>query len=247
MDITFSQTPQLFGLFHLLFVAGILLACIPVFLVIRTFIEKQLIRLLAVLGWIMIIMEIWKQWFSYRYVYGFSMWFFPWQLCSMAMYCCVSLPLLKEKSQNTVLLFLATYSLVAAVMALAVPADMLRPQILLTCHGFIYHGLMLWETMAALLILNKRRQFRFAEATVLFMIMAAIAEAINIASHYILNNIRIEPDMFNITPYYPTNQPVFAWIAETLGIIPEIIIYLLCIILAGWGICLLEKRIINRK
>ena len=41
--------------------------------------------------------------------------------------------------QNTLLIFLATYSLVAAVVALIGPLDMLRPQILLTLQSFIYH------------------------------------------------------------------------------------------------------------
>ena len=43
-------------------------------------------------------------------------------------------------------------------------------------------------------------------------------------------------NMFNITPYYPSTQPVFHQIAVSLGILPEIVIYLAVIVLASWGL-----------
>ena len=43
-------------------------------------------------------------------------------------------------------------------------------------------------------------------------------------------------NMFNITPYHPSTQPVFHQIAVSLGILPEIVIYLAVIILASWGL-----------
>ena len=249
MDISFRQTPELFGAFHLITVSIIVLLCFPAFLKFRRLSCERLMKLLHISGIIMVIMEIWKQIFSYVYVFErvFSMWFFPWQLCSMAMYLCFLLPLFREKQQNTVLIFLSTYSLFAAIMALAVPADMLRPQILLTLHGFIYHGIMLVQSLAAMLIVYKRKEISFAKATVMFVIMAVIAETINILSHLILHDIHREPNMFNITPYYPSTQPVFHAIALKLGIISEILIYLLLIILAAWLLFRLEKKLLGNS
>ena len=248
MDITFRQTPELYGAFHLITVSIILMICFPAFMILRKCDSAKLLKLLHLSGIVMVIMEIWKQIFSYVFVYErvFSMWFFPWQLCSMAMYLCFLLPFFKERQQNTMLLFLATYSLFAAIMALAVPADMLRPQILLTLHGFIYHGIMLIQSLAAMLIVYKRKEKSFAKATVMFVIMAVIAETINILSHFILHDIHREPNMFNITPYYPSTQPVFHAIALKLGIISEILIYLLLIILAAWLLFCLEKRMLGK-
>ena len=48
--------------------------------------------------------------------------------------------------------------------------------------------------------------------------------------------------MFNITPYYPSTQPVFHEIAVHLGIWTEIFVYLGLIILGAWGLYLLETR-----
>ena len=244
MDITFEKTPELFGTFHIVSVLIILLSCIPVYHGLKKCNEAVLLKFLHYSGLLMIIMEIWKQWFSYVYVYNhvFSMWFFPWQLCSMAMYCSFFIPYFKEKFQNTLLVFLATYSLFAAIMALAVPADMLRPQILLTCHGFIYHGIMLYQSIAAMLVVYRRKNISFIPATYMFLIMAAIAEIINVVSHHVLQNWKLEPNMFNITPYYPSTQFVFHEIALAIGIIPQLIIYLLLIIISAGLLFVWQKN-----
>ena len=53
-------------------------------------------------------------------------------------------------------------------------------------------------------------------------------------------------NMFNITPYHPTTQPIFHQIAVSLGILPEIIIYLGMIVLGSWGLyrllCVRKRR-----
>ncbi len=244
MAMTFSQTPQLYGTFHLIFTASIFAACLILWFPLKKLDSATLLRLIGISGAVMIVMEIWKQWFSFTYVDNgiFSMWFFPWQLCSMSMYCSTAVPFIKDSKRETLLVFMATFSLFAAIMALAVPADMLRPQILLTCHGFIFHGIMMLQSLASIIILSRRKNVRFVPAVWLFAAMAAVAEIINVVSHHALHNIKREPNMFNITLYYPSTQPVFHDIAVSLGIIPEILIYLTGIVLVCWGIFILERR-----
>ncbi|MBE6125968.1 MAG: hypothetical protein E7186_06510 [Erysipelotrichaceae bacterium] len=228
MDITFNHTPEIFGFIHLAILAGIIVLSFLFYALMQNRKQQTLIRILGILGLIMVIGEAWKQWFVPRYVYtdGPSAWFFPWQLCSMAMYCSIVIPFLKGKLQDTVLTFLATYSLLAAIIALVLPYDMMRPQIWLFVHGFFYHGIMIIECIAAILILRQRQKVSFTPAIVLFAIMAVIAEVINIISHHIINDTHVEANMFYITPYYPTTQPVFHEISVSLGILPGILIYL---------------------
>ena len=244
MGITFAQTPQMFGILHIVIMILITAAAAVFFIMFGKRKESTLIRIIRTLGVIMVIGEIWKQWFVPRYVYtdGPSTWFFPWQLCSMAMYCSVLLPFLKGRYQNTVLVFLSTYSLLSAIIALLIPADMMRPQIWLFVHGFLYHGIMVIECLAAILILKQREKAPFLPAVILFLIMAAIAEVINVISHHIINNIHVEANMFYITPYYPTTQPVFHQISVALGILPGIIIYLSAITLGSYLLYRLENK-----
>ena len=248
MDVSFSQPPAMFGPFHLGMLAGIALACVLVFFVIRRWREKSLLRLLFILGVVMVLLEVWKQWFVRTYVYpgAVNLWFFPWQLCSMAMYCSVLAGICKGKFQDTLLVFLSTFSLFAAVIALVIPSDMLRVQILFASHGFLYHGIMIVEALAAMLIL-RRRDAKFLPAVWLFLGMAAIAEVINVAAHLWIGDIHREPNMFYITPYYPSTQVVLHDIAVRLGIFPEIVIYLTAIILFSWGIFRLERALLKRR
>ena len=243
MDIMFSSPPTMFGFYHIAFLIGIVAVTTLLFFLLRRKDEKTLIRFIWIHGVIMILLEVWKQWFSAKYVYPgiFSMWYFPWQLCDIAMYCSFILPFVKGKVQDAILVFLSSFSLLAAIMALIVPGDMLRPQILLFMHGFIYHGMMIAESLAAILILRKRGSVRFYPAVIIFLITAVIAEIINIISYHLIDNLQHVSNMFNITPYYPSTQPVFHEIAVTVGIIPEILLYLLLIAAVSFGIFRLER------
>ncbi len=247
MGITFLSTPQLFGSIHLLSLLLIIVSNTVVFFYLKERKQETLINILHSLGLFMILLEIFKQWFCFIYVFGrkLNLWFFPWQLCSMAMYCSFIIKYIgKEKTQNAFLVFLATFSLFSDIVALILPYDMLRDQIVLTIHSFVYHSLIITEALIALLILKQRKKADFLLSVYLFLAMAFIAEIINVVSHLIFNDIHVEPDMFYITLSYPSTQPVFHEIALALGIPAEIIIYLSSIILISFLIWKIENRTI---
>ena len=244
MGITFNKTPQLFGTFH---ICALLLCVLFNYIVYRFYKDKDesfIIDSIHYCGIIMIIMELVKQVFCYIYVFdrNINLWFFPWQLCSMAMYCALLIKTEHRRLQNALLIFLSTYSLIAAIVALAVPADMLRPQIYLTCYSFLYHFAMISLSIMSIIIIRKRSDLIFFDSVILFLFMALIAEVINIVSHQIFHDIHVEPDMFYITPYYPTTQPVFNTIALRFGIFTEIIIYLGLIILSSYLIYITIRK-----
>lgn len=249
MDLVFSTTPQPYGLVHWLILAGILAASVLFALAIRRSDERRLLRLLFVMGLCMLLAEAWKQWFVVRYVYRGtrSMWFFPWQLCSQAMYCSALAPLLRGKAQSAALVFLCTFSMIGAVFALLIPEDMMRPQILLFCHSFLYHAVMLLEGLAAFRILRHREKVPFLPALVLYLGMAVVAEIVNVASHLWIRDVRYEANMFYITPFYPSTQPVFDAIAAHAGVAVEIVVYLGLIALGAFGLYLLEFRLPEKK
>ncbi len=245
MNCTFSTTPLPYGLVHWLILGGILAAAIAFAFAIRKADERRLLRLLFVFGLCMFAAEAWKQWFVIRYVYcgTRSMWFFPWQLCSMAMYCSALAPFLRGKAQDAALVFLCTFSVIGAVFALLFPEDMMRPQILLFCHSFLYHAVMLLEGLIAFRVLRRRKTVSFLPALLLYLCMAVVAEIVNVVSHLIIRDIHYEANMFYITPFYPSTQPVFAAIAARAGIAVEIIVYLGVIALGAFLLFLLEFRL----
>ncbi len=245
MDATFQTTPALFGKIHVIALLLILIFNIFFHFHLRKRDEKTILSFLHRSGLLMILAEIFKQWFCFNYVFNktLNLWFFPFQLCSMPMYLSFLVSYFrKEKQQNVILVFLATFSLFSDIVALILPYDMLRDQIVLTVHSFAYHGLILVQAAASLLILSKRRNVRFFPSACLFLFLASVAFMINAISHKLLNNIYIEPNMFYITPSYPTTQPVFHEIAVRYSIPVEIIVYLSCIILVSYLFFLIERR-----
>lgn len=249
MNCTFTETPRPCGPAHILILLGIAALLILFRIAVQNAREKTLVRILSGCGLFMLAAEFFKQWFVIRYVYAGtpSMWFFPWQLCSIAMYVSALVPVLKGKAQEAALVFLSTFSAIGAVFALAIPDDMMRPQILLFVHSFLYHALMLVEAIAALRILCLRRRASFPPALVLFLAAAAVAEGINVISHLLIHDVRHEANMFYITPFYPSTQPVFCEIAAHAGIFVEIAVYLGAITLAAFLLYLAESLRIKRK
>ena len=238
MDKTFSVIPAQFGGVHLAILAGIILASAALVFLLRKQPEDRLVKLIGILGALMLLAEIGKQWFVRRYVYpNGATWFFPWQLCSIAMYASFLVPFLRGKARDALLTFLGSFSLLAAVIALLVPGDMLRPQIALFCHSFAYHFLMVVESIAAVCILARRdKSAPFLPALIIFLVTAAVSEVVNVLCHTFFGDRPPVANMFNITPYHPTTQPIFHQIAVSLGILPEIILYLGMIVLGSWGL-----------
>ena len=249
MGWTFSSTPKMFGVVHLAILGAIAAGLVLLFFLLRKRTDRQLIRLLFVLGLSMLIAEAFKQWFVSRYVYAGrrSMWFFPWQLCSMAMYVSFAVPFVKRKARDAALVFLCTFSVLGAAVALIVPEDMMRDQIVLFCHSFLYHTVMLVEGLCAVLLLRNRSRVRFWPCLLLFFGMALVAEGINVVSHAIIPNLSDQANMFYITPYYPTTQPVFDRIAAACGIYFEIVVYLSVLVAVSYGLYRLWYALFRKK
>ena len=245
MDYRFAESPEMYGDLHLALIVLAAALNIVVYRFIRKRPEDFLLRLLRALGLFMIAAEIFKQWFCYTYIYGevISFRYFPWQLCSMAMYLSFAAGYLKGRARESALVYLSTFSLLGAVMALASPAGMLLDHAVFTLHSFAYHALIISESMIAVAILRKGKRPSFSSSLPLFGLTVVIAMIINVLSRYLVNDPGREADMFYINPFYPTTQPVFRSIALKFGNVTEAIIYLLCVILAAYLIFLAENRL----
>ena len=198
MNIKFNNIPTLFGPLHICFLILTIIISFLIYFLLRNKNEDLLIKILSISGIILILLEIWKQFFTYNYVFNkeYNMWFFPWQLCSMGMYVSTLLPLFNKDKQNYLLIFLATYSLFGAIVALLLPYDMLREQVLLTYHSFIYHIVLICQSIIAIIILRYRNDKHFKPTLFLFLAMSLVAEIINIISHLIFNDIHKEAETY---------------------------------------------------
>lgn len=232
------KAPVMYGKFHITFViAAYLLSTLLAFLLRFVSAEKER-KALHVIGLILLLAEIFKQWYLTEIIHNGSYdWFhFPFQLCSIPMYLCVLLPF-ERSGHKGMEAFLFSFTLFAASFALAYPQDMLNSDIFLLLHSFLYHGMMLFIAFWTARVQDLDwRDFR--EAVWIFLICACIAEIINVIGY----SCGGSPDMFYISPFTRTLQPVFRTIAAIAGRPFEIIFYLLCIIGANTLIFYLYLR-----
>lgn len=254
------EPPQLFGSFHIAasLITAVLAVLAAVFFARRADIEKNVRKTLVLAGWLLLILEVYKQYFLYYIVNegAFDCWFFPFQLCSMPMYLCMLLPFLKDESRVTLMTFMGGYIFISATATLIYPEDILRPYISLTVHGFIWHGLLLF--MSLLIIFTGctdagPRGLR--GAAVLFVIQCVIALNINIVAEPVMPAIRaahpsVAHDwaaMFYLNPFHISPQPVISTIQETAGIPAGLVIYVIVIAAVSSMVIVLSKKIFRES
>lgn len=126
--------------------------------------------------------------------------------------------------------FMQDYSILGGVTALIISEGFSNIHWTLTVHGYVWHILLI--LLSVLIALTGRADVSrkgFLHTLPLFFTFTTIALIINVAApgHGRAN-------MFYISPYYPTPQPIFHEIALALGIWPANIMYLLTIVFGGF-------------
>ncbi len=226
--------PEPYSSFHIILTAaGIITALLlATFLSRKKGIEKTV---LFVCGIILLIMEAYKQGFLYFVQNGqsYDWWYFPFQLCSIPMYLCLAVPILGSEKRSgaftAVTTFLQDFGLLGGFMALLVPPGLMHPYWTLTLHGFFWHFILLFIGFyCAIAGLPDNSAKGFAKTLPILFTCVVIALIIN----YLAGPTA---EMFYISPYHPSDQPVFRDISRTLGIWPGIFVYV-CSMAAGGAV-----------
>ena len=230
-----DTAPALFGSFH----RRALLCCILLPFAaaygLRKISVRTLTHLLFATGFLLAVMELLKQWYSYTVINGgiYDPWIFPFQICSVPMYLCLLLPLWKERMKDTVLLYLWDFCFFGALLALLYPEAILRAPLPLRIHGFLWHALLLFIAFLILFAAKCRDDARaFFRTVLLFLFFCLLATGFNL----LLEGQGLPgsyPDMFYLTPYHPATQP-FARDAETaFGRPVARLLYILALLVLG--------------
>lgn len=205
--------------------------------------EPYFRRILFSCGVILALMELYKQSFLYIIEFNghFDWWYFPFQLCSVPMYICLAAPLLhSEQTLRRAAAFLQDFGLLGGIMALAVPPGLMHPYWTMTLHGFIWHFILLFLGLLSCMagIAGHERQ-DYAEILPFFFLCCLIACAINVAA-----GPTADADMFYISPFHPSSQPVFHKIACAVGVFWGNLLYVLSMIAGGFLMHKISSRLV---
>lgn len=189
-------------------------------------------RILFFCSLFLLLTESYKQCFLYFFIdqRHYDWWYFPFQLCSLPMYLCLLLPFLKRGTCKTALYtFLQDFNLLGGVAALIVSEGFHGIHWSLTLHGYVWHLLLV---LIGLFVFagghSDLSRKGYLGTLPVFFTSCAIALFINI-----LAPGHGQADMFYISPYYPSTQPVFHEIALAIGILPANLLYLFTICLGA--------------
>lgn len=195
-------------------------------------------------GLLLAAMEICKQGFLFFIENDgrFNWWYFPFQLCSVPMYLCLGWPLLRSDAlKKTFAGFIQDFGLLGGIMALAVPPGLMHPYWIMTLHGFIWHFILIFLGLyCAMSRLTDFGPKGFLRILPLFFVCCLIAIAINV-----LAGPGADADMFYLSPYHPSSQPVFHRISVILGILPGMLLYILSMVLGGFLVHSVLKSILS--
>ena len=183
-------------------------------------------------GVFLALMELYKQAFLYviEFQGHFDWWYFPFQLCSVPMYICLAAPLLRSgQSFRRAATFLQDFGLLGGIMALAVPPGLMHPYWTMTLHGFIWHFILLFLGLLSCMTGIASHEWRdYAKILPSFFLCCLTACVINIAA-----GPNADADMFYISPFHPSSQPVFHEIACAVGIFWGNLLYVISMIIGG--------------
>ena len=189
-----------------------LLLIIPIYLL-GTKIKNS--NVIYYLSFILFIIEIIKQ--VYLIVNNkWSVWFIPFQLCSMPLYLFL---FKKSKIKESYISFIRSYSLLGALAAIFYPLDMINHGLFLLFHSYLFHYLIIMMSANV-------KEANFLKATELFLIMCIIASFINI-----LFSRFGEINMFYINFKYVNYQPILNKINDPVF---SNLIYIMLIILVSY-------------
>ena len=114
----------------------------------------------------------------------YDWWYFPFQLCSLPMYFCLLLPLVKNrKLQLIILTFMQDFNLLGGIMALAEPSGLLHPYWFLTMHGLLWHILLIFIGLFIGFSHESDSSFTgYIRTLPLFLLCCGIATLINVTA-----------------------------------------------------------------
>lgn len=181
-------------------------------------------------GLLMLVSEIWKQLtLTFTVNHGnYSWWHFPFQLCSIPMYVCLTVGFLSSKRPRSLIpylkvhgdrlcsflaAFLMDFGLLGGVFAFFDTSGMHYGYLPLTIHSFAWHILLV--ILGCYSGLNKntcRTLSGYGFSVMLYLVCCGIATIFNLIFHQfgMVN-------LFYISPHYYMQQKVFSQIADTFG------------------------------
>ena len=222
--------PELYGWFHIF---CLVLTVLHIVLLLKHKVdERKVRRLLGITSVIVIILEIYKQFYysvdiSKSITFNYMWNIFPWQFCSTPMYIGLLAAIVKDKKMHYRLCcYLCTYALMAGICVMIYPSSVFSENVLINIQTMVNHGTMV--SIGVYLLLSnyiKCEKKTLLEAFKVFIVCITIAIILNEWANY-CGILKEHPfNMFYISPYVKGDLPVFGAIQAVVSYPVSLIVY----------------------
>lgn len=224
------EKPKAYGLFHLSFMLIGFALCGFLAWRLRRVNEKANRAILLTSGIFLLICELYKQLF-YTFVVNpgerYTWWIFPFQLCSIPMYFCIIIPLLRKgKLRRSLANFVVAYNLLGGAIAFLEPSGLFHEYWTLTLHALVWHMMLVFVGLYVGFSgqgCSEKRDYK--SATITFLSLCCVAFAINCifmkASENTINMFFIGPRVSSLIIVKQIGE-AFGWYVGTLCYIPAV-------------------------
>ena len=240
-DWEWTERPQSYGWFHIVSIIVMLLICFTsVYFLAKKHDKKTDNIFIFSIGLILVVLEVYKQFFYYFELEYYNWEKFPFQFCSLPIYLAFIAPLIKnEKVQDVMYRFLASFCMLAGLGIMIYPATCFETTyIVMSIHTMIWHSLIV--IIGVYLIVSKGYSKKLKELIspclmfIGFTLIATIANVISYNLYFgdLSKNIHEDEFMlFYISPYYDMPLDFLNNVRDTVGFPIYVILYIL-------GVCL---------
>ena len=228
------ETPQIFGWFHLLWLAITLLSGIGLCIWHRKGGDERRVRTVVFgVALTVIILEIYKMInYSFSYengiVFDFQWYAFPWQFCSTPMYVGLLTGIFRKgKLHESLCAYLATYAVFAGAAVMVYPGDVFISTIGINIQTMICHGSMITVGMYLLYTGYVKLEHKtILKALPVFACTLLIAMILNEVAYY---SGLLETETFNmffISRHVECTLPVYSLVHNAVPFPINLLIYI---------------------
>ena len=237
-------TPKPYGVYHIVWLVIMLIAILFLFLIRKKHNEKQLKWVLGTYAITAFILETLKQliWsveynsVTNAFEWDYQWYAFPFQLCTMPIYLCIICMFLKKcKLRDSLLSFVAYTTILGSIASAIIPDALFVSEALINLHAMWLHlgslVVSIYLLMSGEVKINLKSLLR---AITVFIIIALVANILNIVVYNsgILNGETF--NMFYISPYFESTLPVFNTIYMSVPYPVFLAIYIVALSLGSY-------------
>ena len=246
------EKPAMFGAFHLVCIAIILIATVAVSAAFKNCSDKIFRRIIFVCWLVCLCLEIIKQpvkslqWGDEPY-FRYSFYDFPFHLCSTVYYIAPALFLMKREKcpavYDALSWFCGIFVLMGGMTVVLYNDLVMSETLFINIQSMVHHGIQI--LLGVFIVVRNRERlniFSYLKALAVLGVYTALAVAVNSLLTPVADGI----DMFYVNPFEVSVLPVINEIHRNAGFIPYLAVYLSIVALFGFAVYAVEALIAGK-